>query len=85
MQIYQAVISRRPDMAIAYQHLAFIEWQRGETMAAIDLLQSALRSGVTDPRILAQLGGYLTDTGHAAEALRILEPLAIAPAADADA
>lgn len=58
VQIYQGVITRRPDMAIAYRHLAFIEWQRGDARAAIGALQRAIYAGVTDPRVLTQLGGY---------------------------
>ena len=85
VRIYQGVISRRPDMAIAYQHLAFIEWQRGEADPAVELLRGAIRTGVTDPRILTELGGYLTETGRVEEAIRLLEPLAIGAAADADA
>ena len=48
--IYQRVIARRPDMAIAYRHLAFIEWQRGNAAGAIDVLQRALRAGVDRSR-----------------------------------
>jgi len=85
VKIYQDVIGRRPDMAVAYQHLGFIEWQRGETMTAIELLRRGIRNGAADTRIVAQLGGYLTDTGRVDEAIRLLEPLAIGTAADADA
>jgi arylsulfatase A-like enzyme/Tfp pilus assembly protein PilF len=76
VQIYQGIIARRPDMAIAYRHLAFVEWQRGNPAGAVDTLQRALKAGVTEPAIVAQLGGYLTDTGRAADAIRLLEPLA---------
>ena len=43
---------------------------------AIDALQRAIKAGVTQPAIVAQLGGYLADTGRVAEAIRLLEPLA---------
>jgi arylsulfatase A-like enzyme/Flp pilus assembly protein TadD len=75
VQIYQGIIARRPDMAIAYRHLAFVEWQRGNPAGAVDTLQRAIKAGVTEPAIVAQLGGYLTDTGRAADAIRLLEPL----------
>ena len=75
VQIYQGIIARRPDMAIAYRHLAFVEWQRGNPAGAVDALQRAIKAGVTEPAIVAQLGGYLTDTGRVAEAIRLLEPL----------
>jgi len=75
-RIYQRIIAGRPDMAIAYRHLAFVEWQRGNAAGAIELLQRALQQHLTDPRILTQLGGYLTDTGRIDESVTILEPLA---------
>lgn len=84
VDIYRHVIERRPGMAIAYRHLAFIEWQRGNAAGAVEVLRRAVAHGVTDTRALAQLGEYLTDTGHVAEGIRILDPLARNPAADAD-
>jgi arylsulfatase A-like enzyme/Flp pilus assembly protein TadD len=76
IQIYKQVVERRPDMAIAYRHLAFIQWQRGQTRDAVATLGRALERGVTDPRVIAQLGGYLADSGRVAEGIRLLEPLA---------
>ena len=84
VEIYRSVLRRRPDMAIAYRHLAFIEWQRGKPAAAVDVLQRALAAGVTQPAVVAQLGGYLSDVDRAADALRLLEPLAKSPDADPD-
>src|SRR6185295_11297482 len=72
LEIYRGVVRRRPDMAIAYRHLAFIEWQRGQSAAAVDVLQRALAAGVTQPAIVAQLGGYLSDVNRAADAIRLL-------------
>ena len=83
-QVYREVLARRPDMALAYTHLAFVEWQRGNLRGAIDVLQQAIRSGVTSSSIVTQLGSYLTDTGRADQAVKILEPLANDPEADAD-
>ena len=82
--IYQRVIARRPDMAIAYRQLAFIEWQRGHPTAAIETLQRAIAAGVTQTSVLSQFGGYLGDTGRAAEGIRLLEPLARDATADVD-
>ena len=84
VQIYQRVIASRPDMAIAYRHLAFIDWQRGDAASAIDVLQRAIRAGVTDPRAVGQLAGYLTETGRLAEGIRLLEPLVKDPNVDLD-
>ena len=44
-----------------------------------------MKAGVTQPSLTAQLGSYLADTGRAAEAIRLLEPLATHQGADADA
>ena len=85
VQIYQGVIARRPDMALAYRHLAFVEWQRGNPKGAVDVLQRAIAAGVTQAAVVAQLGGYLADTGRVVEAIRILEPLAADPMPDAEA
>ncbi len=82
--IYRQVIDRRPDMAIAYRHLALIEWQAGNADAAIAVLRRGLAKGVTDVRAVAQLGEYLSDSGHVAEGIGVLEPLGRNPAADAD-
>jgi arylsulfatase A-like enzyme/Tfp pilus assembly protein PilF len=84
VRIYQGIIARRPDMAIAYRHLAFVEWQRGHPAGAVDALQRAIKAGVTQPAIVVQLGGYLADTGRVGEAIRLLQPIAGAPGADAE-
>ncbi|MBI3493426.1 MAG: sulfatase-like hydrolase/transferase [Acidobacteria bacterium] len=84
VRTYQQVIGRRPDMAIAYRHLAFVEWQRGNLSLAIDVLQRAIRAGVTETSVVAQLGGYLADAGQTAQAIRMLEPLANPADADVD-
>jgi len=83
-QIYRQVIERRPDLEIAHRHLAFIDYQRGDIEGAIGVLRRAVAGGVTDPRVRAQLGEYLSDAGQVAEGMRILEPLAQEPAASAD-
>ena len=84
VRIYQGVLAQRPDMAIAYRHLAFIQWQRGDAREAIDTLQRAVKAGVTPASIVAQLASYLADSGRAAEAVRLVEPHARRPDADAD-
>src|SRR5262249_5996586 len=81
---YTNVIERRPDFALAYRHLAFIEWQRGNINAAIGVLQRAVKAGIAQPSLVAQLGGYLADAGRVAQGIQLLEPIAADPAADAD-
>ena len=84
-QIYRQVIDRRPDMEIAYRHLAFADYQRGDLPGAIAVLRRAVAAGVTDAKLLALLGEYLSDAGQVAEAVRTLEPLVQDPVAGADA
>jgi arylsulfatase A-like enzyme/Tfp pilus assembly protein PilF len=74
--IYRDVLRRRPDMSIAYRHLAYIDARRGNLAAAIALLQDARRVGVSDDRITTQLAGYLSDAGKPDEAIALLEPMA---------
>jgi Tfp pilus assembly protein PilF len=82
---YRYVIARRPDMAIAYRHLAFIEFERGKAADAVALLERAIGRGVKHGGVVSQLGTYLAETGHTAEAIRLLEPAARDSAAsDAD-
>ena len=76
VQIYRQVIDRRPDMAIAYRHLAFVEWERGNTQAAVDVLQRAIARGVTNTGLLTQIGDYLAETGQPAKSIDLLLPLA---------
>jgi arylsulfatase A-like enzyme/Flp pilus assembly protein TadD len=84
VEIYRNVIDRRPDMAIAYRHLAFLEARQGDTASAIDVLQRAVRAGVTDRRVLTLLGEYLAQSGRVEAGIRLLEPLAHDVQVDAD-
>src|SRR4051812_18694670 len=63
IQRYQAVIARRPDMAIAYRHLAFIERQRGNVAAAVEVLQRAIKAGGADPPRLESTPGTARSRG----------------------
>jgi Flp pilus assembly protein TadD len=83
-EVYRQIIARRPDMAIAYRHLAFVEWERGNVRSALEVMQRAVRAGVTHEGLLAQFASYLAESGSAAEAIRLIEPVATNPAADAD-
>src|SRR5438132_5316898 len=84
VQIYERVIARRPDMAIAYRHLAFVQWERGDVSAALKTLQRAVAAGVTETSVVTQLGEYLAETGEPGKAIEMLQPLAKDPNADAD-
>jgi arylsulfatase A-like enzyme/Flp pilus assembly protein TadD len=84
VRLYQQVIARRPDMAIAYRHLAFVEWERGNAGAALDVLHRAIDVGVKTEGIVTQLGEYLAESGQPAQAIALLEPVADGGPVDAD-
>ena len=85
MDAYRGIIARRPDMAIAYRHLAFVAWETGRTAEAIDVLRRATGAGITHGGVVTQLGTYLAESGGTAEAIRLLAPLGAAAAPDPDA
>jgi len=85
IDVYRGIIARRPDMAIAYRHLAFVTWESGRTQAAIDVLKQALAAGVTGGGVVTQLGTYLAEGGDARAAIDLLKPVASGDAPDLDA
>ena len=70
-QVYEDIIKRRPDMALAYRHLAFVAWQTGKVGEAIDVLRQAIRNGITHGEVTTQLGTYLAESANPAEAIRL--------------
>ncbi len=74
--IYRSIIARRPDMTLAYRHLGYVLWQRGQPHEAIGVLREAVDRGAGNDEILAQLGIYLAETGSPADAVGLLEPAA---------
>src|SRR5262249_17790392 len=84
IRIYRQVIDRRPDMAIAYRHLAFVEWERGNAGGAIHVLQRAVGAGLTNSGFLTQLGDYLAEAGQPGKAIQLVAPLATDADADPD-
>ena len=81
---YRQILERRPGLAIAVSHLAFLYWSQGDTHAAIGTLQRALAAGVVQSGIPSQLGVYLAETGSARAALPLLQVAAADPS-DLDA
>ena len=81
---YRQILARRPDLAVAVSHLAFLYWSQGDTQAAVGTLQRALSAGVVQSGIPSQLGVYLAETGSAKAALPLLQT-ATADQSDLDA
>ena len=84
-RVYEDIIRSRPDMAVGYEHLAFVEWQAGHVAIAIDVLQRARRAGVRHAGVTTELGTYLAETGQAADAIGLLTPVAEADPSDLEA
>ena len=83
--IYRAVIDRRPDMAIAYQHLAFLQWEAGQPELAITTLGAAREKAGESEETNTLLGIYLSESGRPEEALPLLERTVLQPGAGVDA
>jgi tetratricopeptide (TPR) repeat protein len=77
-------IQRRPDMPMAYLHLASFERARGNLGAAVDALRQAVALRPLDMESVALLGVYLNEAGRSREAAKLLEPYAKAPRPDLD-
>jgi len=84
IQLYHDMIAKRPEMTLAYRHLAFVQWESGAVPAAIATLRRAMSAGAGQPDVVMQLGTYLAESGNAREAVGLLEPAAAAGAPDID-
>jgi arylsulfatase A-like enzyme/Tfp pilus assembly protein PilF len=84
MAMYRRVITRRPDMGLAYRRLAYVQWEAGDATGAIATLREALAKNGADADIEIRLGTYLAETGHVEEALPMLERASKAAPENAD-
>ena len=75
-QAYRQVITRRPDMTLAYLRLGFVHWQGGQPAEAIAALREGLAKNGPDIELEIRLGTYLAETGNVAEAVPMLERVA---------
>ncbi len=66
----------RPDMAAGQEMLAFLLQQKERPEAAIAALRDAVERGTASDVIRARYGLMLSENGQAAEAVRVLEPIA---------
>jgi arylsulfatase A-like enzyme/Flp pilus assembly protein TadD len=72
-QVYASLLQRRPDMALAYKHLAALQWETGRPADAVQTLERALQAGAADVGMRAQLGIYLAESGDPGKAIPLLE------------
>ena len=82
--VYRDVIAQRPDMELAYRHLAFLHWSLGDVADAIGTLNRARQAGIASPSVESQLGIYLAESGSADEAIPLLEALVAVDRPDLD-
>jgi arylsulfatase A-like enzyme/thioredoxin-like negative regulator of GroEL len=85
ISVYRDIVSRRPDMAVASLHLAFLLGETGDAGGAVATLAAAREKAPADPEIEWRLGMYLSETGRIEEALSLLEPAGRRPDAGVDA
>jgi len=83
--VYRRLVAERPDMTLAYEHLAFLQWELGQRQAAIATLRTAMAKAAQDPEVESRLGIYLSETGAVAEALPLLERAVQRPGSGVDA
>ena len=72
-EIFRGLVARRPDMTLAYLHLAFLLWEEGRPDDAIATLRAARAAVGSGTEVDWRLGIYLAETGAADEALPLLE------------
>ena len=77
-------VAERPDMPMAWTHLAYLERARGDLAAAVAAARKAFALRPTDSEAAALLATYLTEAGRAREALDLLEPVSSADPRDLD-
>ena len=75
-EAFRGLVARRPDMTLAYLHLATLLWEQRRTGEAIATLRTARAVVGVGTEADWRLGMYLVETGAADEALTLLEPAA---------
>jgi arylsulfatase A-like enzyme/Flp pilus assembly protein TadD len=73
VDVYRAIIAKRPDTEDAYRKLALVYWRSGRPRLAIETLEAALRAGVTQSEVRIKLAQYLAESGQPAKAVALLE------------
>lgn len=71
--VYRDIVTRRPDMTVAYRRLAYFQWEQGDPAGAIATLREALANAGPDLETEVRLATYLTESGSLAEGMVMLE------------
>ena len=73
VEIYRAIIARRPDTEDAYRKLALVYWRTNRPGLAIQTLELALKNGITQSEVRIKLGQYLAESGQSQKAIDLLK------------
>ncbi|HEY6929115.1 MAG TPA: tetratricopeptide repeat protein, partial [Thermoanaerobaculia bacterium] len=72
--IARRILSERPTMEVAYENLGFLLRQTDSPSSALAVYKQAVDRGVAPEELYSAYGLALCESGHAAEAVRILAP-----------
>ncbi len=70
----QQNIQERPEMPVSYLHLAYLERGLGHLDAAVDAARRSFELRPLDGEAVSLYAVYLTEAGHAAEAVKVTTP-----------
>jgi len=84
LALARKVAGAYPRMPLGWLELAQLERKRGNLQGAVDALRRASDVDPTNVEVATLLGASLTQDGHAAEAIVVLEPFAQPPDADVE-
>jgi len=70
---YRQAVNARPDMAMAWRRLAYMQWEIGDVRGAIGTLREGLERAGRDIDNEVRLATYLSESGSVAEATSMLE------------
>jgi arylsulfatase A-like enzyme/Flp pilus assembly protein TadD len=84
LALVQQNIAQRPDMPLAYLHMAYLERARGNLPAAVAAARRAFELKPLDAESVALYAVYLNESGRAREAAEVLEPYMTAVQPDMD-
>ena len=74
LALCRQVVRRRPDMPLAFVHLAFLERETGNLAGAVSAARRALALNSDDTEVVGLLAAYLNESVQPREALRLVEP-----------
>lgn len=81
-KLARELVARKPDMAIGYEFLAFLLQGAGRDAEASAVLAEAQRRGIASQAMQVRRALVLSESGRAAEALKVLRPFERSPDPD---